>query len=178
MFRTFSLVVLGIGCSDPDSKSVPGSDTGLNQDTQEDVDTSENAPDRECGDFEDITPVDPECLHVEEEGELGVVLKWELPDPLHFPEFNEVLMTPLVIDIDGDGEREVLVVGDHDDNDDGTRGVLHIVDGDGQAEDSKGYLKISTPWTNYQYHPYRYYHLYPYLISHSENKYSVPRLPE
>lgn len=156
--RQFSwLLLLGTGCSDPDSKSVSGTDSGTNVDTQ--ADTSEEVPERECGDFEPLIQRDAECLHTEEEGPLEMALKWEVPDFLHYPEFNEILMTPLVIDIDGDGERETLVVGDQDDNDDGTRGALHIVDGDGDVSDSTGHLQFDTAWTTYSYHPYRFTNL-------------------
>ena len=158
------LLLVGTACADSDSKSSVDSDTGLPDpvepgDSGDSGDTSTPEPQRDCGDFAPLVELTSECVHTEEEGPMEVTLKWEASDFIHFPEFNEVLMTPLVMDIDADGEREVLVVGDQDDNDGGTRGALHIVDGDGDLGDSVGHLQFETEWTNYRYHPYRFTNL-------------------
>ena len=153
------LLLIGSGCSDPDSKTVPQSDSGILHDTHDSGDTAPAEPERDCGDFEPLVSLTPGCLHTEEEGLMDVALKWEASEFIHYPEFDEILMTPLVLDIDADGQREILTVGDQDDNDGGTRGVLHIVDGDGDLGDSVGHLQFKAEWTNYRYHPYRFTNL-------------------
>jgi len=164
--RTFLLLFTVAACSDSDDKSViPGDDTGM-QDTQSpdtDTDSSTETGDSSvediCGDWEGTLEEDPQCVQTEVEGEMKVELAWSVSEFIHFPEHNEILMTPLVVDIDGDGEREVVAIGDHDDNDDGTRGTLHIVDGDGDVHDSTGFLSVTLAGSEYVHYPYRFTNL-------------------
>ncbi|MDP6931361.1 MAG: VCBS repeat-containing protein [Myxococcota bacterium] len=109
---------------------------------------------------------DETCLHEPVTGTLAVEVEWSIEVFTSYPEYDEVLMTPVVgqlSDDDGDGfitsadtPDIAIVTDDGGDDQDGTHGVLRVLSGDGSGQ----WLEVfKGEFGSIECFPYRYSNL-------------------
>ena len=162
----FALAAAAIaGCSD---YGVAGKDKdGTPGNGQSAIDTAMvtlpvDACSEELPDYPGLVAVDEECRIVQDTGALDVVNEWSAPGFAQFPDYAQILMTPVVghlTDDNGDGlydhndTPDIVVVTDKGVDTGHGHGLLRIVDGAAGTV----YMtleKVSDATTDY--HPYQY----------------------
>lgn len=135
--RAFSLLLL-VACQDytlAGAKEPPGTDT------------DDTPPDEDCG-VDPLPgypgPSDPDCASEVVVGVFDPVVEWEWSESATFPSYDEVLSTPAVGDLDGNGVPEVVFTA-HSATNWNYAGTLVALSGDGtgvvfEVAEAGGYL--------------------------------------
>ena len=138
-------------------------------DEEHPIDTSGVVTPDECADVAETLPSDvatnEDCVHEISTGTLDAVIEWSMSDFGEYPEYSEVVMTPVVgqlTDDDGDGEitradtPDIVIVGDDGgENPTETHGVMRIISGDGTMIHKTLYETYTADGV-YQVYAYRY----------------------
>lgn len=133
------------------------------------IDTSATVTPDECADVAETLASDvatnEDCVHEISTGTLDAVIEWSMADFGEYPEYSEVVMTPVVgqlTDDDGDGEitredtPDIVIIGDDGgQNSSEVHGVIRIISGDGSTIHKTMYETYTSDGT-YQVYAYRY----------------------
>ncbi len=107
---------------------------------------------------------DEDCLHEVSTGTLDATIEWAMTEYGEYPEYNQIVMAPVVgqlTDDDGDGEitrydtPDIVVVCDDGGENQDTHGVLRIISGDGSTIHRTNY-EAETSDGMYYVFAYRY----------------------
>lgn len=107
---------------------------------------------------------DEECIHEVVTGTLDAVVEWQMTEYGEYPEYNQIVMAPVVgqlSDDDGDGEitrydtPDIVVICDDGGENKDTYGVMRIISGDGTSIHRTNY-EAPTSDGVYNVYAYRY----------------------
>jgi len=160
--RSAALGILGVtACGDLDYLIVvkvpenQGATTGTPLSFDEIVRPDTGRPTCEEAQLTERVTVDESCAHGWGSGEMEVAVEWSVDSFQHYPEYDQILVVPVVGRLSGDDVPDIVVITD-DDAEEGsvdTHGVLRVLSGD----DGEELLTIAQiEEEDRQIKPYRY----------------------